>query len=234
VPTSASIPLTADKTFNEKQNILQEAQRDVSTGFKGRGFDDSKFVEGPKPANDMKIAKPEPSSPFRELPINRPDITTGLTQGLIQFEENEQKPLVKQSKRVNKPNEKLVTDYLNARGMANTVLNRETAIEDILRAKQESNAAKVKRNIEKELKTTNKKLAATGQASVLRQRPTILADEPTAAVPMFETKKVHTLADVREKQESISKLEKRLKSTKRGPRLIIEKELEEEQFVKSK
>ena len=235
VPTAVAIPLVADKTFNEKQNVLQEAQRDVDTGFKKKsGFRDIEFVEGPAPSHDLKIAKPEPSSPYRELPINHPDRIPSLTQGLIQFQENEQKPLVKQSKRVNKPSNKNVLDYLNAKGLGDTPSNREMAVQDILRAKQASGAAKVRQTIQKELRVANKKLVESGRASVPRQRPTILADELTATVPILEDKKVHTLADIREKQENIAKLEKRLKSTKRGPRLIIEKELEEEEFVKSK
>ena len=201
-PTAVAIPLVADKTFNERQNVLQEAQRDVDTGFKKKsGFRDIEFVEGPAPSHDLRIAKPEPSSPYRELPINHPDRIPSLTQGLDQFEANEKAPLVKQpatqpSKRVYRPNEKQVIDWLNTRQMPNTPSNRLIAIEDILRGKKESGSAKVRQNIQKELREENERLVRSGVASVPRQRPTILAEELTSAVPILETKKVHTLADL--------------------------------------
>ena len=220
--TDVAIPLTAPPKLNAVETLATQKDRSNLLG---------QFVDAKPQPDLLPIKKPEPTAPYREIPINHPDRIPSLTQGLEQFEKNEEAPLVKPSRKVNKPSAKTIVDYLNGRGLPDTPSNRELAIEDILRAKQSSDAATVRKNIQKELRTANKELVESGRASVPRQRPVapIMEKEKQAEVPILQAEpkfKVFTLADISEKQENIARLEKRLKSTRRGPRLIIEGEPE--------
>ena len=208
-----SIPILTGATLNERENLLQETDK----------FPKTQFTE-PKPEPDaLRIAKPEPSAPYKSPAIYHEDHLPSLDQGFNDFAKAERKKLVigEEIRRVNKPSEKVLLQELTIRGLPNTETNRQIVSDEIISQKMSGIAApKLRKERVRKEKKQIKELVERGIASVPRQRPKSVDPVPgfiesvtaqSESVPIMEKPKITTLADLQAEANKISKQEKKEK-----------------------
>jgi hypothetical protein len=154
-----TIPIMAPKTLNERENLLQE---------KDHGFPKSEFTEKKPEPNELPLPKPEPSSPYREIPIDHPDNIPPITEGLTQIQ-HEKKVLAKQSK-IRKPDKRAIDKMLDSRGLPNTPENREKMETEYLHERAHLSASELRKKRAKEEKE-DIELERKGMISRLKNRP---------------------------------------------------------------